>query len=240
MHVDADIPSAGPNPRLFPKAKALHVTLTEGDPREMFKTEQEEFWAGEFGDQYVDRNQGAQLLASNIHFFSRALKCAGKVSSAIEFGANVGMNMLSMKALHPSASLQAVEINPKAAKQLATVIGEENITIGSILDYEPETPADLTFTKGVLIHIAPGELSTVYRKLYEYSRRFILIGEYYNPSPVEIPYRGHEGRMFKRDFCGEILEAYPNLVLLDYGFAYRRDPAHPQDDITWFLMEKRS
>ena len=27
--------------------------------------------------------------------------------------------------------------------------------------------------------------------------------------------------------------------LVDYGFAYRHDPNFPQDDITWFLMEKR-
>jgi spore coat polysaccharide biosynthesis protein SpsF len=26
---------------------------------------------------------------------------------------------------------------------------------------------------------------------------------------------------------------------VDYGFAYRRDPNFPQDDITWFLLEKR-
>lgn len=206
----------------------------------MFKTEQEEFWAGEFGDEYVGRNQGAEMLASNIHFFSRALKSAGKVSSAIEFGANVGMNMLSLQTLYPSAVLRAVEINPTAAKQLATVIGEENTTLGSIFEYEPGAPADLTFTKGVMIHIAPEQLSVVYRKLYDYSSRFILVGEYYNPSPVEIPYRGHAGRLFKRDFCGEMLDAYPDLRLIDYGFSYRRDPAHPQDDINWFLMEKCS
>jgi spore coat polysaccharide biosynthesis protein SpsF len=27
--------------------------------------------------------------------------------------------------------------------------------------------------------------------------------------------------------------------LVDYGFAYHRDPNFPQDDITWFLLEKR-
>jgi spore coat polysaccharide biosynthesis protein SpsF len=27
-----------------------------------FKTEQESFWAGEFGDEYVQRNQGDELL----------------------------------------------------------------------------------------------------------------------------------------------------------------------------------
>ena len=41
-----------------------------------FKTEQEAFWAGDFGNSYIERNQGDALLASNIDFFSKSLKCA--------------------------------------------------------------------------------------------------------------------------------------------------------------------
>jgi len=67
----------------------------------------------------------------------------------------------------------------------------------------------------------------------------VLIAEYYNPSPMEIPYRGHSNKMFKRDFAGELMTRHPNMTLVDYGFLYRRDPNWPQDDITWFLMEKR-
>jgi spore coat polysaccharide biosynthesis protein SpsF len=56
---------------------------------------------------------------------------------------------------------------------------------------------------------------------------------------VAIAYRGHSDRLFKRDFAGEIMDRHSQLRLVDYGFAYRRDPNFPQDDITWFLMEKR-
>jgi spore coat polysaccharide biosynthesis protein SpsF len=45
--------------------------------------------------------------------------------------------------------------------------------------------------------------------------------------------------LFKRDFAGEIMERHPQMQLVDYGFSYRRDPNFPQDDITWFLMERR-
>jgi spore coat polysaccharide biosynthesis protein SpsF len=45
--------------------------------------------------------------------------------------------------------------------------------------------------------------------------------------------------LFKRDFAGEMMDRYPDLKLLDYGFVYHRDPAFPDDDITWFLMEKK-
>lgn len=39
-----------------------------------FKTEQEAFWAGEFGNAYIHRNQGDALLASNLNLFSKALQ----------------------------------------------------------------------------------------------------------------------------------------------------------------------
>ena len=65
-----------------------------------------------------------------------------------------------------------------------------------------------------------------------------MIAEYYNPSPTAISYRGHEDRLFKRDFAGEFLDRHQEFSLVDYGFAYRRDAQFPQDDITWFLMEK--
>jgi spore coat polysaccharide biosynthesis protein SpsF len=94
--------------------------------------------------------------------------------------------------------------------------------------------------KGVLIHINPAELPAVYDRLVASTGRYLLLAEYYNPTPVAIPYRGHAERLFKRDFCGELLDRHPGLRLADYGFAYRRDPKFPQDDITWFLLEKTS
>ncbi|MEO9872945.1 hypothetical protein [Ekhidna sp.] len=42
-------------------------------------TEQEKFWAGDFGDQYIDRNKSDEYLASNLNFFSKALTDEEKV-----------------------------------------------------------------------------------------------------------------------------------------------------------------
>ena len=74
--------------------------------------------------------------------------------------------------------------------------------------------------------------------LYRASDRYIIIAEYYNPSPVEVVYRGHSGRLFKRDFAGEMIDKFPKLRVLDYGFVWRRDPVFPQDDTNWFVLEK--
>jgi pseudaminic acid biosynthesis-associated methylase len=204
-----------------------------------FATDQENFWAGEFGSEYIGRNASEQLLASNLNFFSSALKRAGKVSSVIEFGANIGMNLRAMRLLYPELKMCAVEINPDAASQLARSIGSDNVYCGSIFDYRIDKTFDLALIKGVLIHINPAMLEATYAKLYEASHRHILVCEYYNPSPVAIPYRGHADRLFKRDFAGEMLDKYTDLSLIDYGFSYRRDVAYPQDDITWFLLERK-
>jgi len=83
-------------------------------------------------------------------------------------------------------------------------------------------------------------LPLVYDKLVSASGKYLLVAEYYNPVPVTINYRGHTDRLFKRDFAGEIMDRHPGIQLVDYGFAYSRDVNFPQDDITWFLMEKRS
>jgi len=203
-----------------------------------YRTPQEEFWAGEFGTAYIDRNAGDRLLASNLHFFSRALAQAGPVTSCLELGANIGMNLRALRLLYPDATLQGAEINPKAASVLGEFLGAGNVFTGSIFDLPVAEPVDLVLIKGVLIHINPEMLPTVYDTIYRASNRLVLVGEYYNPAPVAIPYRGHADRLFKRDFAGELLERFPDLTLLDYGFAYRRDRAFPQDDINWFLLQK--
>lgn len=202
------------------------------------QTEQEKFWAGEFGEEYIDRNSSAALLAANLNYFSRSLHQAWGVQSILELGANVGMNMKALRQLLPAVDLHGVEINASAADALRDEIGAERVFEGSIFDYPVDRTFDLTFTKGVLIHLNPEKLPEAYAKLYTASSKYILVGEYYNPAPVAIEYRGHSDKLFKRDFCGDMLQAYPDLELVDYGFAYRRDPNFPQDDISWFLMKK--
>ena len=39
-----------------------------------FFTEQENFWAGQFGNDYVERAQGREIINSNIVLFQNALK----------------------------------------------------------------------------------------------------------------------------------------------------------------------
>lgn len=202
-----------------------------------FMTDQEQFWAGGFGDEYAARNASAQLLAGNLAFFSKIVGRTGPLDSVVELGANIGMNLRALSQLLPAARLAAVEINEKACETLRGMSGVE-VVQGSLLDSRTSKPAAFSFVKGVLIHINPDRLADAYRTLAESSTKWVMIAEYYNPSPMTVTYRGHSERLFKRDFAGEFMVAYPEFRLVDYGFLYRRDPVFPQDDITWFLMEK--
>lgn len=203
-----------------------------------YKSEQEVFWAGEFGDEYIDRNVGEDVLASNTSLFSEVLKRTGQVGSVIEFGANVGMNLRALKTLIPNASYFGVEINANATRQLRE-LGFVDVYHGSILEYSNPNKFDFVLIKTVLIHIAPELLPAVYEVLYSSSARYICIAEYYNNTPVEISYRGYTEKLFKRDFAKDMLDKYPDLTLVDYGFRYRFDPIFPLDDITWFILEKK-
>jgi pseudaminic acid biosynthesis-associated methylase len=205
----------------------------------MFQTEQEHFWATDFGNEYVARNKGANIIASNLALFSKILAHTRTIGSVIEFGANIGLNLIALNQLLPKAHLAAVEINQTAVVELQQNLPQVQLYHQSILNFVPEQTFDLVLIKGVLIHINPDKLPQVYDILYQSSQRYICISEYYNPSPVTIPYRGHSDKLFKRDFAGEMLDRYSDLQLVDYGFNYHRDLHFPQDDTTWFLLEKR-
>lgn len=199
------------------------------------KTEQERAWAGDFGDAYNRRSPGDEV--ANYHFFKKALYHIGPVTSIVELGAGQGANIRALQRLYPTADLAGVELNRHAAQVLASTTKCSRVIGASILDWEPDRTWDLAFTKGVLIHIHPDELGMAYEVLHRAAGRWILIAEYYNPTPQMIPYRGEEDRLWKRDFAGEMLDRYKDLRLVDYGFVWKRDAA-PQDDVTWFLLEK--
>jgi len=202
-----------------------------------YHTEQEKFWATDFGNDYPSRNEGEKMISSNLALFSKIFKNCPSIQSTAELGCNIGLNLIAINRINKQLKLRGYEINEKAAlaarkKNIAEVI---NTTVVESLDYSQKF--DLTFTKGVLIHINPDMLPKVYQNLYDLSNRYIMVCEYYNPAPVSIDYRGNKDRLFKRDFAGELIQQF-NLKLVDYGFNYQHDPYLTNDDSTWFLMEK--
>ena len=70
------------------------------------------------------------------------------------------------------------------------------------------------------------------------SKKYVLIGEYFNRTPTMIPYQGKENLLFKRDFGKYFLKNF-DLEVIDYGFLWGHyyDVAG-FDDFTWWLFKK--
>ena len=64
-------------------------------------SEQEKFWQGDFGNQYVERNVGQPLVATNLALFAKALSRAAGIESLVELGTNVGNNLQALHQLLP-------------------------------------------------------------------------------------------------------------------------------------------
>jgi pseudaminic acid biosynthesis-associated methylase len=202
----------------------------------MNKSIQTRFWEGEFGDTYTDRNKVEAKDRSE--FFSNILYLTGAISSVLELGANRGHNLSILHHLKPDLEITGVEVNKKACKEMAAHGGIEPVCC-STQDFEPSKQYDLVFTCGVLIHLPPEDLPEVYEKMLKLSKKYILINEYFNPTPVEVPYRGHSERLFKRDWGSELIDAAAGKIkLIDYGFLWKKvEPAW--DNATWWLFEKK-
>ena len=214
-------------------------TATPVSKKLTYKTEAEMHWSGKAGDAWQERNGSDIVIAPKLAFYSRMLNKTSNIRSVLEFGPGAGQSMLAVKALLPGISCCAVEINAKSAEALKASLPDCEVVVGSILDVALTDTFDFVYTSGLLIHIADEYIGVAYDRLYNCSKRYIGIAEYYNPTPVEVIYREKAGILFKRDFAGEMLDRYPDLALVDYGFVYHRDHNFPQDDINWFLLEKR-
>lgn len=127
------------------------------------------------------------------------------VSSVIEFGSNIGLNLHAINSLSQNMDISAIEISQDAVNELNKLEFVKTVYHESFLDIQIDRQRDLSLIKGVLIHINPEFLELIYEKLYKFSSKYIVIAEYYNPTPVTIPYRGNNERLFKRDFAGEML-----------------------------------
>lgn len=199
---------------------------------------QEQLWFGRFGTDYIARNKGNAITSSALAFLARCLSKAPGVRSVIELGANIGINLEALQHLYPEATQTAVEINPDACKVMKRG-RHKDVRCGSLLEFKaPGRQWDLVLVKGVLIHVAPADLPKAYAVMQACARRYILLAEYFNPTPVAVSYRGHGAAMWKRDFASDFMDAHEGWQCIDYGFQWRKD-SQPQDDITWFLLERR-
>lgn len=203
------------------------------------RNEQENFWAETYAEDYIRKNRGFDQ-EGGVEGWRRMLAKAGPTPRILELGCNIGRNVGFLDTLRPEASKSIIEISKPAFDFVTDHYRLEETFNGPILqsDFAHES-FDLVFTIGVLIHVSPDDLLPTMGKMHDYSRRYVLMGEYFNRTPVMLEYQGKANKLFKRDFGKLFLENY-DVEVVDYGFLWGHEfDAAGFDDITWWLFKKR-
>lgn len=185
-----------------------------------------DFWKGSFGDEYTKRNRVDWIKRTP---FWRDIIAATGAKTILEVGCNVGWNLSAIRTISPAYVMPwGVEINEAAAKQASNLgfIINERIVVG--------THYDIVFTAGVLIHIEPQDLEKLMFDIIAVSDKYVLAVEYFAEKEEEVLYRGHSGKLWKRNY-GKLYEER-GLKLIDTGFL---DEKSGFDDCVYWLMEKK-
>jgi pseudaminic acid biosynthesis-associated methylase len=205
----------------------------------MIQNEQQHFWKEQYAKDYISKNDNYDL-GGGLKCWATMLQRTEKINSLLECGSNVGKNIRVLNNILPATSKSIIEISPDAYKIVTERYELHKTFNGPILESSFEkNEFDLVYTMGVLIHIHPDDLLANMQKMFQYSSRYILMGEYFNRTPVMIEYHGEKDRLFKSDFGKLFLENFP-VKLVDYGFLWGHlyDNAG-FDDITYWLFEKK-
>ena len=193
----------------------------------------EELWSGQFGDAYVGRNANA---SNGRDAFWKTILTKYAPHSVCEVGCNIGGNLRWIAEILPPAFVWGIDVNETALGKLrAAVPGVKAVHATAKELPFADGQFDLVFTAGVLIHQPESSLKDVMSEVVRCSKRYVLCMEYFSPETVEVPYRGQEGALFKRDYGRLYAEAFPELRLLEKGHL---DKDQGWDDVTYWLFEK--
>jgi len=204
-----------------------------------FNSNQEQFWAEKYANEYIKKNSNFNHALGADGWNKMLAGTVEPIHSYLECGCNIGRNIHQLNIARPNAKPSIIEISKPAYDFVVSQYKIEEKYNGSILSSNFNVNNfDLVFTMGVLIHINPDQLLENLKKMYDYSRKYILIGEYFNRTPVSIRYQDEDDKLFKMDF-GKLAMNNLDVKLIDYGFLWGHiyDDAG-FDDFTWWLFEK--
>ncbi|MGH9152649.1 MAG: pseudaminic acid biosynthesis-associated methylase [Acidimicrobiales bacterium] len=190
----------------------------------------ERLWASRFGDDYVERNTA---FDHRTEFWGCLIQELGP-TSVLEVGCSIGGNLRWMRGA--VERVIGVDVNWKALTSLRGELPNVGAAVGAARKLPFRSSSfDLVFTMGVLIHQPNASLLSVMGEMYRCTRRRLVVGEYFAPDTIEVPYRGQQGALFKRDYGSLFLEHFSDLRLVDSGFLGRNDG---WDDITYWVLER--
>jgi pseudaminic acid biosynthesis-associated methylase len=188
------------------------------------ETKQGEVWRGEFGSQYSERNlldppeldklyqskYGVTRTVLNHSF----LKDIPRSTSILEVGSNLGNQLIPLHQMG-FENLNGIEIQKEIVKNAQSRVPSAKLMEGSALNIPfRDASFDLVFTSGLLIHIAPQDLSLAMTEIHRCAKDWIWGLEYYAPEITEVLYRGHPGLLWKADYARIYTESFPDLELV--------------------------
>ncbi len=202
-------------------------------------------WSGEFGKDYTDRNalSPAEIEALYMSLYgvnrtsmnARFIGALDRSMRILEVGSNAGNQLLCLQRMG-FTSLFGVELQDYAVEISKRRTQHLNIVEGSAFDIPFKGGFfDLVFTSGVLIHIAPADITKALQEIHRCSRRLIWGFEYFSKSYTEVVYRGNTGLLWKTNFPQLYLDTFGDLRLVkEERFKYKDD----ENVDAMFLLEK--
>jgi pseudaminic acid biosynthesis-associated methylase len=203
-------------------------------------TPQEDFWKNKITEDYA-RDNSVFDEKLGLTAWEKILTKIKKsdILSYLDCGSNIGRNVFFLKKILPAATANIVELAKEPYELCLEGFQIEDSFLGPIKEAKFDRKFDLVFTIAVLIHVNPDDLIKSMSRMYEMSSRYILIGEYFNRTPVMINYRGEDDRLFKRDF-GKLFAENFDCKVIDYGFLWGHEfDTAGFDDITYWVFEKQ-
>jgi len=187
-----------------------------------------EFWRGDFGKDYLQRNQPD--YRARVPFWTHILEQTG-ASSFLDVGCNAGWNLEALRHISEEYVMSGIDVNREALDRAQTKGFDvhEGRADEIVTRFGPGA-AEMVITSGVLIHIAPEDLTATMQAIVDVSSHWVVAVEYESDPAREILYRGHTGKCWARPY-GRLYEAL-GLSIVEYG------EAQGFDKCQFVLLEK--
>jgi pseudaminic acid biosynthesis-associated methylase len=161
-------------------------------------------------DELYLRNYGITRVEINDRF----LKDVPRDARILEVGCNIGTQLLCLQQMGFS-NLHGIEIQSYALGRAKERLPEAVLTQASALEIPyPDRSFELVFTSGVLIHVAPANLSVALEEIHRCAQTWIWGFEYYAPQTTEVVYRGHDSLLWKTNFARVYQQQFHDLELV--------------------------
>ena len=213
------------------------------------RTQQTDFWSGDFGRDYTVRNTMDQEAWNEMYLKNYGVTRANMNNeflhslprdfSILEIGSNTGHQLHALQQ-NGFTNLYGIELQFGAANLAQKLRKDIHVVQASGFEIPFETGSfNLIFTSGVLIHIAPHDLPLIMGEIHRCSSRYIWGFEYYSERSREINYRGNTSVLWKADYASIFMKSFPDLTLIKKMFYPYIDENENNNVDCMYLLEKQ-